>query len=286
MVSILVFKFEIIAAAPIFKVVLYINMFKYTKYIIIQIYIVSWLLWLPSAGYSEYYRYVDKEGRIYYVDELGKVPEAYQDQIGVYREKYDHLPEPERNRALQREHEQQKRLEEEQQHRINEQIQEFQEAEKKEKKRLAEESKKRYSERMQTRVIVDDNRILVPVTLVNHGNRETVHLLLDTGASQIVLHREVANRLNIVALNKGLAKVAGGHNIYVELGEVDSFRVGPFEMPNANVLIIAHEGEAVSYNGLLGMNFLKNVPHTIDYKKQVIRWQLPAVVTPDEGSSN
>ena len=119
------------------------------------------------------------------------------------------------------------------------------------------------------------NRLPDAVVDKGHRNQDTVHLLLDTGASQIVLHRDVADRLNIVALNRGLAQVAGGQNIYVELGEVDSFKVGPFEMPNANVLIIAHEGEAVSYNGLLGMNFLKNVPHTIDYKKQVIRWQLP-----------
>lgn len=257
------------------KVIPYVNIVNHLKYIVILIIIYSLLLWLSSDVHAEFYKYVDKQGRIYYVDDIGKVPEAYRDQIRVYREKYDNLSEPERNRARQREQEQQKRLEEEQQHRINEQIQRFQEAEEREKKRLTEESKKKYSEKMQTRVIVDDNRILVPVTLVNHGIRETVHLLLDTGASQIVLHREVANRLNIVTLKRGLAQVAGGQNIYVEFGEVDSFRVGPFEMPNANVLIIAHEGEAVSYNGLLGMTFLKNVPHTIDYKQQVIRWQLP-----------
>ena len=152
----------------------------------------------------------------------------------------------------------------------------MQQAESEEKKRQAEHAKQKLAQNMQTRVIIEDNRILVPVTLNNNGIEMGVQLLLDTGASQIVLHREVAAKLNIIALTKGLAQVAGGRNIYVETGKISSFKVGPFEMPAATVLIINHEGEAVSYSGLLGMNFLKNVPYTIDYKNQVILWQ-PAV---------
>jgi predicted aspartyl protease len=85
----------------------------------------------------------------------------------------------------------------------------------------------------------------------------------------------VADELNIVALNKGLAQVAGGANIYTELGKVSYVKVGPFKMQDAGVLIIAHEGAPVNHSGLLGMNFLKNVEYSIDYKNQVIRWKLP-----------
>ena len=131
---------------------------------------------------------------------------------------------------------------------------------------------------MQTSVIVEGNRILVPVTLVNNGIGLDVNLVLDTGASQIVLHRNVADQLNIIALSKGLAQVAGGQKIHVETGQVDYFKVGPFNMEKATAMIIAYEGPSVSYSGLLGMNFLKNVQYTIDYQNQVIHWQPPSTI--------
>lgn len=227
---------------------------------------------------AEFYRYVDKEGRVFYVDDLTKIPEEYQDQVKVYQERYDNLSEAERTRALDMERERLQRNELQQQAQTNEQLQAIQQAEEEEKVRQAEEAKQKLMEKMTTHVIVNGNHILVPVTLVNNGIEVKVHLLLDTGASQIVLHRDVAQQLNIVALKKGLAKVAGGQNIYVESGEISLFKVGPFSMQNAGVLVINHEGEAVSYSGLLGMNFLKNISYTIDYENQVIRWQLPKAV--------
>jgi predicted aspartyl protease len=251
---------------------------NYLKNITITVIIFFWWLCLPPNLYSEFYKYIDEQGRVFYVDDLTKVPEAYRDQIQVYREKYDNLSEQDRSQALQRERKQMQMQEQEKQLRLNEQLLEVQAAEDEEKRRKSEEAKQKLMEMMQTRVIVDGNRILVPVTLVNNGVELVVNLLLDTGASQIVLHRYVADQLNIIALKKGLAQIAGGQNIYVETGQVKYFKVGPFNMQNAAVLIISHEGEAVSYGGLLGMNFLKNVQYTIDYQNQLIRWQPPEML--------
>ena len=41
----------------------------------------------PTALRAEFYKYVDKEGRIFYVDDLSKVPLEYMDQVNVYKEK-------------------------------------------------------------------------------------------------------------------------------------------------------------------------------------------------------
>jgi predicted aspartyl protease len=254
---------------------------KYQKLIVICILIIGWWLYRPLNLQAEFYKYVDKQGRVFYVDDLSKIPEEYQEQVQVYREKYDSLPEEERSRALERERERIEQHELEQQAQMNEQLQEIQQAEEEEKRRQEQEAKKRLMENMQTPVIVEGNRILVPVTLVNNGVEVVVHLLLDTGASHLVLHRDVAAQLNIITLKKALAQVAGGQNIYVETGQISSFKVVPFEMQKANVLIINHEGEAVAYSGLLGMNFLKNVKYTIDYQNQVIHWQPPVVETSD-----
>jgi len=248
---------------------------KYLKYITITFVIILWWQCLPPHSYSEFYKYVDAQGRVFYVDDLSNVPDAYRDQIQVYPEKYDNLSEKDKSQALQRERELIQRQEQEKLLRINEQLQEVQAAEESEKRRKAESAKNKLMETMQTRIIVEGNRIMVPVTLVNNGVELDVNMVLDTGASQIVLHRDVADQLNLVALKKGLAQVAGGKNIYVETGQVDSFKVGPFNMQKATVLIIAYEGPATSYSGLLGMNFLKNVQYTIDYQNQLIRWQAP-----------
>jgi predicted aspartyl protease len=222
---------------------------------------------------AEFYRYVDDEGNIYYVDDLSSVPEKYRQQVDVYREKYDNLSTEEKSQALKQEEDQLRQQEELHRQEI-EKLQQAQELEEEEKRKAAA-ARKKLLEQSETKVILEGNRILIPVTVHNQGLEVEVNLLLDTGASQIVLNRKVADQLNIVTLKRGLAQVAGGASISTQMGKVSFIKVGPYKMEDASVLIIPHEGSPINYSGLLGMNFLKQVEYSIDYKNEVIRWKLP-----------
>ena len=233
------------------------------------------MLWgffvFPAEVLCEFYKYVDKNGKIFYVDDLSKVPPEYQDQIQTYKEKYDHLPADQRTTARQKDRESQRESELENQRQIEEELERISQQEAAESLREAQEARQQM---LETKVIIEGNRILVPVTLVNHGSQIETLMLLDTGASQMVIYRDIADQLNVVTIEKGLAQVAGGQTIQTEMGQLSYVKVGPVKMLDPIVIIMNHEGRPVKHKGLLGMNFLRNVQYSIDYKNQVIKWNL------------
>lgn len=124
----------------------------------------------------------------------------------------------------------------------------------------------------ETKVIINGNQVLVPVTFSYNGNTIESLLLLDTGASITVVNRDLAEQLNIENAFKTEVMVVGGNKIETDLIQVDYIEAGPVRVENLTVGIIDHQGEPVQWEGLLGMNFLRKTDYQIDFENKVIHW--------------
>lgn len=123
-----------------------------------------------------------------------------------------------------------------------------------------------------TAVIVRDNRIYVPVTIGYRGKMVTVSLLIDTGATGVMISPAIAQRLGIrlEETTQGVITVADGRKITNFNAIADFIAVGPKTKRALQVNILPHENDEET--GLLGMSFLADFPHMLDTKSQVIKW--------------
>jgi len=223
---------------------------------------------------AEFYKYTDRSGKTYYVDEIWKVPEEYRGQVARFREKYDHLPEDQKAQIFEADQNRQRVLEIEQQQQNEMHLQELRQRQESERIRQAENVAQQQLKAMETKVTIANNQILVPAAFTNSGLDTTAQLVMDTGATHTVLYRPVADQLNIYTLAKGKSKIAGGQSVHSELGKVDAMRIGPITARDFAVVILSFEGNPPAYGGLLGMDFLSRVEYSIDYDNSVIRWKL------------
>lgn len=218
--------------------------------------IVISVLSIPDGAQSEFFRYVDRDGRVHYVDDVSRIPSEYREDLKTYREKYDHLSESEK--ADLREKERQK-IEETRQ-KIDTIPKQSQSAGDKDSKGIA------------TKVSIRGNHVLVPVQLGYGRKKTTAMLVLDTGAEIMVLHDNVAARLNVRSSQNAAVRVAGGQKVPVKLVKLSYVQAGPHRKKDVRAVIMATEG-SVHYEGLLGMNFLKDLDYTIDFENQAIQWR-------------
>jgi predicted aspartyl protease len=129
-----------------------------------------------------------------------------------------------------------------------------------------------YSNR-ETAITIKGNLIFVPVTLGYRDKEVETTMLLDTGSNSIVLHQNIADILEIGSYSNSKARGVGGIEIETRITKLDSVKVGPHQKANLTAHVIDYQDEKTEqFNGILGMNFLKNLGYSIDFEQKVIKW--------------
>ncbi len=125
-----------------------------------------------------------------------------------------------------------------------------------------------------TEATIEGNLVMAPVTITVGYRSVRVLLALDTGASVTTINSDVAQRLG-AALDhapSGKIQVVGGGMITAKAIRVDSVTIGPHSKRNMIVAVIDHNGPAVKFDGLLGMDFLRDLRYHVDFGSHVIKW--------------
>jgi clan AA aspartic protease (TIGR02281 family) len=147
------------------------------------------------------------------------------------------------------------------------------EGERKEEKRKIEEEKSPKSAEFS----IAGEGILVDAELNNLVN---VSLMLDTGASLLILKRSIADRLGINLHNlrqEVKLRVADGREVNAKFVILKSVRVKDILAKEVETAIMLDNVEGAKFqDGLLGMSFLKRFNFKVDHKKNKLIIEKPA----------
>jgi predicted aspartyl protease len=121
-----------------------------------------------------------------------------------------------------------------------------------------------------TRIRIIGNSVVVPVTIAYRGTEVRANFLLDTGASTCTISPGLAKRLRINPDegDRGYAQGIGGGVYLVGRAKLDYIIAGPNRRYDIDVSVV----QSGQFDGLLGMNFLRELRYHIDFDSSAIKW--------------
>lgn len=201
--------------------------------------------------HAQIFHYQDRYGKKIYVDSLSKVPPEYRDQLSARDDLKENITDRERKERAYKADKS-----------------EFEFKLSREKSKIQEQLDKWITPYQFVR-----NRVVVPVKVVYGARSKELSLVMDTGASSTVIHRDAISSLN-PALRRGAgATVADGSYVKTETVSFDRIEIGPYKSSNIQTMVLDYKGGSEQSHGLLGMDFLFNARYELDKQRNLIIWE-------------